>query len=84
MWFINEDYEAITEDSIDLTKGFLTTATVVKEDAEPIDDITKFAWDDDDYEKVQMYVLNKEEGFQPSQTDELAQVIDALLGFGGV
>ena len=84
MRFINEDYEAITEDSIDLTKGFLTTATVVKEDAEPIDDITKFAWNDDDYEKVQMYVLNKEEDFMPSQTDELAQVIDALLGFGGV
>lgn len=53
---INENFETITE--YDLTKGHLVPVTVVKEDAEPIDNVTKWAWDDEDYEEVQMYVQN--------------------------
>lgn len=57
---INENYETIDESVIDLSKGQLLPATVIREYAEPIDDITKFAWSDEDYEEVQMYVLNSE------------------------
>ena len=84
MRIVNENFENIKEADADLTKGHLVIATTIREDAEPIDDVTKFAWSDDDYEEVQMYVLNKErEETQPTQTDELTEVIDALLGYGG-
>ena len=85
MRIVNENFENVDESEIDLSKGRLVTATAIKEDAEPIDDITKFAWADEDYEEVRMYMLNREEPSEPqsSQTDELTQVIDALLGFGG-
>jgi hypothetical protein len=54
---VNENYETISIEDVDLEKGFLNSAFVIREDAEPIDDVTKFAWDDDDYEEVQMYCL---------------------------
>lgn len=54
MRVINQKYETITE--YDLTVGNLIPAVAVKEDAEPIDNVTKFAWHDEDYEDVQMYI----------------------------
>lgn len=56
MRVVNENYETITE--YDLTSGRLYPTTAVKEDAEPIDNVTKFAWSNDDYEAVQMYIPN--------------------------
>ena len=59
----------------DLEKGYLSTQTVVKKDAKPIDNITKFAWDDDDYEEVEVYIPYKAEDSTPSQFDRIeAQV----------
>lgn len=54
MRVIDQNYNTITE--YDLTCGKLVDMVVIKEDAVPIDDITKFVWADDDYEEVQMYV----------------------------
>lgn len=45
----------------DLTLGYVTEQTVVRDDAEPIDNVTKFAWADDDYETRQVYVPYIEE-----------------------
>ena len=59
MRVVNENYETITE--YDLTKGYLVPTTLIKEDAKPIDNITKYAWADDDYEVAQMYLLNPSE-----------------------
>lgn len=56
MRVINEKHEAITE--YDLSLGFLIPVTAVRENAEPIDNKTKFAWSDEDYEDVQMYMEN--------------------------
>ena len=56
MRVINQKRETITE--YDLTTGRLVLTTVIRPDAIPIDDVTKFAWADEDYEKVQMYVPN--------------------------
>lgn len=84
MRIVNENFETIKETDVDLSKGYLVTTITIREDAEPIDDIVKFAWTDDDYEEVQMYCLNNPEYSepQPSSSDELLDVIDALLGTG--
>ena len=58
MIVINKEGKPITE--YDLTKGVLIPTTVIREDAEPIDNITKFAWADEDYEDAQMYIPNRE------------------------
>lgn len=39
----------------DLTVGRLEPAVVIKPDAVPIDNVTKHAWADDDYELVKIY-----------------------------
>lgn len=77
MRIVNEKYETINETEVDLTKGYLQSATVIKEDAEPVDDVVKFAWTDDDYEEVQMYVLNKKsEHSYNAQADTDAMMVD--------
>ena len=72
MRIVNEEYETISESDVDLSKGYLLIAEVIRKDAQPIDNITKFAWDDSDYEEVQMYRLNPEQIFTPQDdTDSL-------------
>lgn len=68
MRVVNENFETITE--YDLTVGRLVDTVAIKEDATPIDDIEKFAWADEDYEQVQMYV--------PYPTPTVEEQIDAL------
>lgn len=53
----------------DLTLGYVTEQVVIRDDAEPIDDIEKFAWDDDNYETRQVYI--------PYTADELARMAEA-------
>ena len=36
-----------------MNKGFYIKKNRIKSDAKPIDNITKFAWDDEDYEEVE-------------------------------
>lgn len=54
---INRKGETITE--YDLNVGQLVPTKRVREDAEPIDNETKFAWTEDDFEDVQMYIPNR-------------------------
>ena len=54
MRVINQNKETITE--YDLTAGKLVPVTVIREGAAPIDNAKKFAWADEDYEDVLMYV----------------------------
>lgn len=56
---VNQQGETITD--YDLSKGVLTPAKVIREDAAPIDNVTKWAWAEDDYEDVMMYVETPEE-----------------------
>lgn len=44
-----------------MADGYYKTIIRTKEDAAPIDNITKFAWDDDDYEQVEEWVEYPEE-----------------------
>lgn len=72
---MNENFEPIQESDIDLNKGFLSPAKVIREDATLIDNITKFAWDDTDYEEVQVYSLNPKKEITP-QDDTDAMAVD--------
>lgn len=75
MRYVNEDMQTISSVDADLTKGKLVDVVVVKESATPIDDINKFAWDDDDYETAKMYVPNPPDLYIPSVQDRIeAQV----------
>jgi hypothetical protein len=84
MRIVNQALKTIAE--YDLNKGYLVPATAIKEDATPIDNVTKFAWADDEYEEVQMYVPNQEVTEAPTQLDRIeaqlaytAMMTDTLL-----
>ena len=59
MRIVNTEFETITE--YDSDNGRLVPNRAVREDAEPIDNIIKFAWFDDDFEDVLMYIPNHAE-----------------------
>lgn len=84
MRIINQNLETIIE--YDLNKGILIPYTTIKEDATPIDNIEKFAWYDDDYEEVMIYIPKVEETSMPTQLDIIeaqvtytAMMTDTLL-----
>lgn len=56
MRIVNTEFETITE--YDSDNGRLVPNRAVREDAEHIDNIIKFAWSDDDFEDVLMYIPN--------------------------
>lgn len=58
MRIVNENHETI--ENPDLSVGHLVNITIIREDVIPIDNITKFAWADEDYEEVLMYIPNRE------------------------
>lgn len=55
MRLLNENYDEISEAEIVPEKGRLYRKNIIKPDAVPVDDITKFAYADDDYEEVMIY-----------------------------
>lgn len=56
MRYVDQNDQTIPESEVDLENGYVYEQTIIKEDAIPPDDITKFAYDDDDYEVVKVYV----------------------------
>lgn len=56
MRYVNQNYETIDESEVDLSQGYVFQNTIIKEDAIEPDNITKFAYDDDEYEEVNIYV----------------------------
>ena len=68
MRVVDSNGNTLTE--YNLTAGHLVSTTVVRENAAPIDDITKFAWADEDYEQAQMYI--------PDPVKTAAEKIDKL------
>lgn len=73
MRYVNEKFETIAESEIDLEKGYLSNVKAIREDAEPIDNVKKFAWDDDDFEEAQMYVIYDENELIDSKIEQLKQ-----------
>lgn len=68
---LNENYEEISEADIEPEKGRIYTKNVIKPDADPVDDITKFAYADDDYEEVMIYERLSEEVIMKKHIEEL-------------
>lgn len=77
---VNQHLQTITE--YDLGKGILLPAKAIKEDAAPIDNVTKWAWAEDDYEDVMMYVETPEEteGYVSQEAKELEAIKTELKG----
>lgn len=75
MRIFDENYNEISENDVDLSKGKLVEGTILRIDAAPIDNKNKWAWDDDDYEKIQVYVLNPE----PEETADVINTEDTIL-----
>ena len=77
---VNQHLQTITE--YDLGKGILLPAKAIKEDAAPIDNVTKWAWAEDDYEDVMMYVETQEEteGYISQEAKELEAIKAELKG----
>lgn len=69
MIILNESMEEITE--YDLNHGSLTETVRICPDAQPIDNITKFAYTDEDYEPVMI--------FAPYAAQETPSTEDTLL-----
>ena len=73
-----------------MEKGYYRTVTRIKHDAKPIDNVTKFAWDDDDYEEGEEWVeyteeelaemdsLDKRNKFISEAPDTIAEQDDAI------
>lgn len=70
-------------ESFDLTKGRLSIRTVIRPNAAPIDNVKKFAWEDGDYEEVQVYIPYGEPENTPSQLDRIeAQLVYTAMMTG--
>lgn len=54
----------------DLSLGYLYSGQRIKSTATPIDDINKFAWDDDDYENVIYYHAYTSEELEEKRIQE--------------
>lgn len=61
MRLLDENDNEISESDCDLSIGYIQQEIVVRADATPIDDETKFAWSDDDYETIRRYIVVPEE-----------------------
>lgn len=70
MRYVDVNYNTIPEANVDLTVGHLEPAYLIRVDAEPIDNITKWAWADDDYEEVRVYVVDPEEETETISTED--------------
>lgn len=84
MRVVNQSFETITE--YDLSKGELLEVTTLREDMIPVDNVTKFAPDDEDWEQALMYVPYPEHDAEPTPLDRIeaqvaytAMMTDTLL-----
>ena len=71
MRILNEQGQTLAEDQCDLTVGELRQETIIRTDAVPVDDVTKFAWTDGDYETILRYVAVPETERRAVQIDQL-------------
>ena len=56
MRILDEQGRERAEADCDLTAGVLLEETVIRPEAAPIDNVTKFAWAEEDYETILRYI----------------------------
>ncbi len=78
MRYIDQNGKTVPKEQLDLTKGYLTEVQVIREDAEPIDNVTKFFYTKEDYEVAQVYFPNRPESTKPTQEERIAELEEAL------
>ena len=78
MRYIDQNGKTVSKDQLDLTKGYLAAVQVIREDAAPIDNVTKFFFTKDDSEEAYQYFPNRPESKEPTQEDRIAQLEEAL------
>ena len=71
MRILDEQGLPLTEEQCDLTVGELRQETIIRPDAAPIDNVTKFAWADQDYETILRYVAVPEAQRRAEQIAQL-------------
>ena len=71
MRLLNEQNREITESECDLTVGYITEETIIRPDAAPIDNVTKWAWANEDYETIRRYVVIPESERRANRIAEL-------------
>lgn len=71
MRLLNEKYEEIYEVDIAPEKGRIYRKNIIKPNAVPVDDITKFAYADDDYEEVMIYERISEDEILTKHIEDL-------------
>ena len=59
----------LNEKDLDLERGRLIPTNRIKPDAKPVDDVEKFAYDDDDYEEILEYIVPDEAEWIERQID---------------
>lgn len=72
------DSNGNTLSTYDLEAGYLIDTHIIKESALPIDNISKFAWADDDYEAVKMYIKRNERESNQTEPDVWSQMAEAI------
>ena len=77
---VDQHLKTITE--YELSKGTLVPTRAVRENATPIDNVFKWAWADDDYEEVLMYVETPQETeeYVSPEAKELEAIKNELQG----
>ena len=73
MRILNEQNFELKENDIDLKNGYVVEETIIRQDASPIDDVTKFAYADEDYETILRYIVIPEEQKISTSIAELKQ-----------
>lgn len=73
MRILDAQNHPLTEAQCDLDAGYLREEVVIRPDAAHIDNVTKFAWADEDYETIQRYVVIPEEERRVERIAQLKQ-----------
>lgn len=62
----------------DLDKGYLVDGTIINPNATPIDDVTKFAWSDEDHIPVKRYIAYTEEELERFRQQPIEELKEKL------
>lgn len=77
MRILNQNNEEINENEVDINAGYLSSETVINECADPIDNITKFAYNDSDYEQIIRYIPFSDAELMQKRIDELKKKLQS-------
>lgn len=82
MRYVDTNFKTIDESLVDLSSGRLVSTRVLKEVLEkPIDNITKFAYEQEDYEDAFMFIPKEEETIRHTKGPTQLDIIEAQVTY---